>query len=221
MVGCAWYDNCNGYSEGGWYDYGRWVLLAIIIFLALAVTWGVRVFSMNRVRHGRSPPTGTGWMVPPSYYQSQQQYGNPINSAPPYNPAMGDQDAGYYDQSGNFVAKPPVAYHSENPYDNNEQETGTAPEHVSGPGQYYPPEAHSERPVNGVDGSQVGPPPGPPPGHAPVDNNETGTSSGGSNGANAVNNIASQAGPPSGPPPSSGSEARDAYYPPPRAATKY
>jgi hypothetical protein len=45
-------------------------------------------------------------MVPPSYYQSQQQYNQPqngVNYVPPYNPTPGRGDAGYYDQHGNFV----------------------------------------------------------------------------------------------------------------------
>lgn len=59
-----------------------------------------RAWSSRRVLNGRRPIAGTAWMVPPSYYSSQQQYNQ---TAPPYNPNPGYNDAGYYDAHGNFI----------------------------------------------------------------------------------------------------------------------
>lgn len=209
----GYWSGCEGEYSGGWYDYGRWVLLAIIIALALIVAWGVRLFSINRVRHGRSPPTGTGWMVPPSYYQSQRQYGNPINAAPPYNPEMGDQDAGYYDASGNFVAKPPVAYQSENPYEGDSStdssEHGLPSEHQARA------QSRPDYSGNGIDPSQVGPPEGPPPGHTLANNDPFPSGS-----PRSPENSAETHAMPSGTSTSGETATRSAYYPPPRAALK-
>uniref|UniRef100_A0A060T8G6 ARAD1D11198p n=1 Tax=Blastobotrys adeninivorans TaxID=409370 RepID=A0A060T8G6_BLAAD len=104
-----WYYGDDGYSR--WYSWGRWVLLGIIIFLFFVILFSLCMRSRKRVQQGRTPITGTGWMVPPSYYQSQQQYGQEGSGAPvpPYHPQPGRMDAGYYDANGNFVAHNPMA----------------------------------------------------------------------------------------------------------------
>lgn len=105
--------------------------------------------SRQRVRKGQQPIYGTGWMVPPNYYQSQQQYNQP---APPYNPQPGQMDAGYYDQNGNFVShygqpqQPPQP--QQQPYD----------QYGAGYGQASPPPGAPEY-------DNYAPPSHPPPAH--------------------------------------------------------
>jgi hypothetical protein len=109
-------------------------------------------------------------MVPPSYYQSQQQYGT--QTAPAYNRNPGFEDAGYYDANGNFISHSaePQAYvppqepdtHEMNQYPpekaayKNPSLSVPEPAYTS-PGSAPPPQAGSS--------SRYGPPSSPPPGH--------------------------------------------------------
>lgn len=79
--------------------------LAIFIVVALCAFLSLRIAAIRRVRQGRPAIVGTRWMVPPSYYQSQQQYGNVQNAAPPYTPNPGAFDAGFYDVDNHFIPK--------------------------------------------------------------------------------------------------------------------
>ncbi|ANB15216.1 Rcr2p [Sugiyamaella lignohabitans] len=113
---------CNTWNgvcvNSGWGTWGRWVLLAAIIVVFIILALLMRAYSSRRVRSGKAPVAGTGWMVPPSYYQSQQQYDNQgPPAAPPYNPNLGHGDAGYYDNQGNFVEhnQPPAAEYAPPP----------------------------------------------------------------------------------------------------------
>ncbi|BFZ64512.1 hypothetical protein YB2330_005658 [Saitoella coloradoensis] len=63
---------CNSYS--GWSSWGRWVLLGLIVLAVLSFFFASSGLSRRRVRRGRRPVPGFGWSVPPSYYESQQQY---------------------------------------------------------------------------------------------------------------------------------------------------
>jgi hypothetical protein len=99
IIDCE-FDNCNS----SWVIWGRWVILGVVIAVFIIAMLLMRTYSSRRVRQGKAPVAGTGWMVPPSYYQSEQQYrsqGPP--PAPPYNPTPLTSDAGYYDRNGNFV----------------------------------------------------------------------------------------------------------------------
>ncbi|CAN6597572.1 hypothetical protein TRVA0_001S04478 [Trichomonascus vanleenenianus] len=98
MYGCDIYGNCSG-----WYNWGRWILLGIIIFVFFLIFLATCKRTRKRVRSGQAPIYGTAWMVPPSYYQSQQQYQQ--QPVPVYHAQPGVGDAGYYDQNGNFVSR--------------------------------------------------------------------------------------------------------------------
>ncbi|KAA8897045.1 hypothetical protein TRICI_006807 [Trichomonascus ciferrii] len=87
-------------------------------------------------------------MVPPSYYQSQQQYNQP---APPYNPNAGQVDAGYYDQNGNFVSQYPQqqpqypmygGYGHQQPSNYRGDENGNVPAGTDYAPPSHPPPAH-------------------------------------------------------------------------------
>lgn len=132
-------------------------LIAAGIIMLLFIRW----FSAKKVRHGEQPLPMTGWMVPPSYYQSQQQYNQPTNNegppVPTYNQQPGEQDAGYYDSNGNFISKQeqsdmPAAHFRQ---DNND--TAAIPEGDAA-GYYRPPAG----PPPGMN-DNYSPPPGPPP----------------------------------------------------------
>lgn len=150
-------DDCNS----GWYTYGRWVLLGVLVAVAIIALLLIRWYSSKKVRHGEHPLPMTGWMVPPSYYQSQQQYNQPTtNDGPPvptYNQQPGAQDAGYYDSSGNFISKqenddfPPAHMRPDN--------TGNTDIPQGDAADYYRPPAG---PPLGTD-TNYSPPPGPPP----------------------------------------------------------
>lgn len=50
---------------------------------------------------------GTAWLTPPSYHQSQTQYNSAEpNAVPPYSADAMPNDAGFYDQYGNFHVNP-------------------------------------------------------------------------------------------------------------------
>lgn len=100
------YYDCYGWScsgNSGWNNWGRWILLALIIGVFLISFLLVCTTNKRRLNRGQQPITGTSWIVPPSYNQSEQQYQS--QAAPPYNPNANSDPtaAGYYDQSGNFV----------------------------------------------------------------------------------------------------------------------
>lgn len=78
-------------------------------------------------------------MTPPSYYQSQQQYNQPMNASgpsdatyvPPYSESAQPYDAGYYDQNGVFhsnknmeadaaVPLPEAVHHAKGPGSGND-----------------------------------------------------------------------------------------------------
>lgn len=153
--GC--FENCNS----GWYSYGRWILMGCLIALGIAMLVFVRWFSGQKVRHGQQPLPMTGWMVPPSYYQSQQQYNQPTNgdgpALPLYNQQPGADDAGYYDSHGNFISKqetdnfPPAHMRPDNTQTSTEAEGDAA-------GYYRPPPGPPP-----TTGDNYAPPSGPPP----------------------------------------------------------
>lgn len=86
----------------------RWAFFAFFILLLLIFIFSTLRVNKRRLRRGVKPITGTAWMTPPSYYQSQTQYNEPLNSTnvPPYSENTLPNDAGYYDRLGNFVANP-------------------------------------------------------------------------------------------------------------------
>lgn len=137
-----------GFGGSGWYDYGRWILLAVIIGVFVISFLLIQRVSCRRARHGQSPIAGTAWMVPPSYYQSQQQYQqNEEDAVPMYKQEAGLGDAGHFDANGNFV-----------PYTGDYSKAHDADSHIQPPPSAYAGAQPAESPED-----DYAPPPGPPP----------------------------------------------------------
>lgn len=147
------------------------MLLGILVFVLVLIVFGTCFKSRRRVRKGQQPIYGTGWMVPPSYYQSQQQYNHP---APPYNPNAGQADAGYYDQNGNFVSQYPQqqpqypmygGYGYQQPSNYRGDEHGNMPADTGYAPPSHPPPAHVNEQAQGSNSYEMGnyPPPSYPP----------------------------------------------------------
>lgn len=107
-------DYCGFYyceSNSNWV-WGRWILFVLFIVFLVALFTGTRFLNKKRGTHGQVPIRGTAWMTPPSYFQSQRQYNQPINPngpseatyVPPYTKDTQPYDAGHYDNRGDFHA---------------------------------------------------------------------------------------------------------------------
>jgi len=94
-------NNGNEYrcNNSGWYNWGRWVALGIIVLGAFLVFFLFSFWSSRRRRRlGRQPLYGTGWsqfghgpaQYNPNYQQTQQSFQPP----PAYN--QGQNQGGYY-----------------------------------------------------------------------------------------------------------------------------
>lgn len=110
VVARQYYNNVCYNSNGtayrcysGWYSWGRWVALGVIIAAALLIFFLISCLSARRRRRlGRQPYYGTGWAgrtpwghAPASYnpgYQTQQQ------QPPNYN----QNNGGYYGQNQGY-----------------------------------------------------------------------------------------------------------------------
>merc|ERR1711981_286162 len=79
--------------NSGWYNWGRWLLLGLIIFFFIMTLCCLSWSSRRKRARGARPMYGTGWMsqgpLAPPPYQAHQQ------AAPPYST---------YDNSGNNYA---------------------------------------------------------------------------------------------------------------------
>lgn len=92
------------YSSGGGANYA---FLAFIIAAAAIIFLMICFVNVRRIKAGRRPLVSR-YLAPPSYVQSQQQYQNDAPPLPTYTEAPNPvQDAGYYDNQGNFVAAKP------------------------------------------------------------------------------------------------------------------
>ncbi|GMM36771.1 Rcr2 protein [Saccharomycopsis crataegensis] len=104
-------DNCDS-SVSAWL-WGRWILFVIVLvflFLLFGMT-RIRRINKRRGNFGQQPIRGTAWMTPPSYFQSQRQYNQPVMNTsgpsdatyvPPYSENAQPTDAGYFDDQGMF-----------------------------------------------------------------------------------------------------------------------
>ena len=101
-------DYCWGYncSNNSSWEWARWLLFILFIALIISLFFGTRRVNKFRGRKGQAPIRGTAWITPPSYFQSQQQYNQPVTGTaafvPPYTADVNPNDAGYYDREGVF-----------------------------------------------------------------------------------------------------------------------
>lgn len=72
--------------------------MAILVVVLAAIR-----INKRRGQEGREPIRGTAWITPPSYTQSQHNNQQQQPYVPPYSEQANDNDAGYYDNQGNFI----------------------------------------------------------------------------------------------------------------------
>lgn len=99
-------DDCNYDGNSPWYNYGRWIVLAIVIIGAFLIFVIFSCFTARRRRRlGHSPYRGTGWAAGPPPGHGPAQYtgappqpylGNENHAPPVYSPPVSNQ--GYYNQ---------------------------------------------------------------------------------------------------------------------------
>ncbi|KIW04575.1 uncharacterized protein PV09_04325 [Verruconis gallopava] len=122
----TYYGGVRCYNSS-WYNWGRWVLLGVIILLFILTLFCLSWTSRRRRARGRRPMYGTGWMsqgplAPPPY--------QPPPPAPAYTP---------YPQNDNYGPTPPKpTYGGNQSYPMNDYgNTNTyAPPAGPPPGQY-------------------------------------------------------------------------------------
>ncbi|ODV97956.1 hypothetical protein PACTADRAFT_47785 [Pachysolen tannophilus NRRL Y-2460] len=90
------------------YDNARWAFFALFILAIIFLLIYTLRINKRRLKVGAKPIRGTSWITPPSYYASQRQYNQPMNSTavPPYSATAAANDAGYYDNQGVFHPNP-------------------------------------------------------------------------------------------------------------------
>ncbi|KAG6040687.1 hypothetical protein E4U41_007418 [Claviceps citrina] len=144
------------YCRNRWSDWGRWVVLAGIIVVFLAILMLCACTARRRRRRGNQPMYGTGWLAPGGKHNNQHQMDNYQQGN--YNQAYPQQyDQGYAANQGGYNNAPPA-------YGQQAQNTGTTFNPNDG---YYgqqqqngvqPPQSAYQRDAN------YAPPAGPPPG---------------------------------------------------------
>lgn len=157
------YHHGNCYRTN-WYNWGRWVVLAIAIVLFLIAFLSCLGIARRRRRRGIQPFYGTGWMAPQGGKwgtQNQHQMHNYNQGYQNYPPGGNFQQPGY---GGYPPAPPPPAYaqHQQPQYTGstfspNDGYYGTAATGGQQTG-VYPPQGVHQR------GEDYAPPQGPPPG---------------------------------------------------------
>jgi len=111
------------YCQSGWYSWGRWVVLGIIVFVAFLIFFLTSCLSARRRRKlGNRPYYGTGWTGAPfghgaarynPNYQSQQAPPQEYDTAPTYQSGgYYGQNQGYFggQQTGTELREPETAY---------------------------------------------------------------------------------------------------------------
>ncbi|KAI5466302.1 chitin synthesis regulation, resistance to congo red-domain-containing protein [Mariannaea sp. PMI_226] len=154
------------YSNGAcyrsnWYNWGRWVVLAIAVGLFFIVLLSCLTVARRRRRRGAAPMYGTGWMAPQAGKWGNQNQHQMHNYNPNYQ-NYPTQNSGFQQQDGYGgypPAPPPPAYGQQQ----QPQYTGTT--FNTGDG-YYATGATGVQPPQGTyqRDDVYGPPQGPPPG---------------------------------------------------------
>ncbi|KAF6817688.1 hypothetical protein CMUS01_04656 [Colletotrichum musicola] len=112
---CREYYNGRCVERSSWYYWGRWVLAAVVVGIAVLILVVLGCMSSRRRRkRGMNPYYGTGWL------SNNQKY-HPQQGTYAYNQQYNGQQAGYagYGQQGGYQ-NPPPAYGQQQP-----QYTGT------------------------------------------------------------------------------------------------
>jgi len=125
---------CNNgqYSRYGrcynkWDYYGRWILLAVLVFVVVFFAFIYScIKSRRRRRHGQRPMYGTGWMAPPpngqgynnpaGYSNPPPAYGAPSGQSYPMDAQQPPSAGGYYGQSEG-VQQPKNVYNQQPGHD--------------------------------------------------------------------------------------------------------
>lgn len=96
-------NDCWGINCPANWIWGRWILF--IFFLLPILSLAAIIIRLNalRSRRGQDLIMGTAWFTPPTYRQSERQYGRQGEDfVPPYTEEANENDLGYYDQEGMF-----------------------------------------------------------------------------------------------------------------------
>ena len=112
----------NRYYGSGWYNYGRWILLGVIVGLAVLAYLVICGCNRRRTRLGHGPVKYTGWATPgfshPQQTGTTGQY--PMQSTNTYNPNQaynynqpsGQQQNGGYPNPNNTYASNQAYYNA-------------------------------------------------------------------------------------------------------------
>ncbi|KAJ8098005.1 hypothetical protein POJ06DRAFT_26715 [Lipomyces tetrasporus] len=144
FYGCQYYGTCSG-----WYYWGRWILLGVIIVIALLLFWlFICMRNRRRSKSGLPPAYGTQWMGFGSGWRNQGPA--PVQSQ---NTGPGAYYAGAYPQQG--TSAPPAYAYNEN-YQQQPQQPGTMQQ-----GSYNSP--YQQRSGEAYEMQNYPPPTSPPP----------------------------------------------------------
>ncbi|KAK9376421.1 uncharacterized protein V1513DRAFT_440271 [Lipomyces chichibuensis] len=102
--GCSYYGTCSG-----WYYWGRWILLGVIIVAGLLLFWlFICMRNRRRSKAGLPPAYGTHWM---GYGGGYNGHNVPTAPVQPQNTGPGAYYAGTYPQQGS-AAPPAYTYNA-------------------------------------------------------------------------------------------------------------
>ncbi|WYZ34702.1 hypothetical protein EsH8_I_000978 [Colletotrichum jinshuiense] len=151
------YRNGGCYERGSWYWWGRWVLAAVVVGIALLILILLGCMNSRRRRkRGVQPFYGTGWMSNNNNKHNQGTYA--------YNQPYNGQQQGY----GGYPPQPQGAYQAPPPaYGQAQQQpqyTGTTFNPNDGYYGGHNEGIHLQQPQNAYQRDVYTPPAGPPPG---------------------------------------------------------
>ncbi|KAK9370402.1 hypothetical protein V1509DRAFT_346701 [Lipomyces kononenkoae] len=108
IYGCSYYGTCSG-----WYYWGRWIFLGIILLAGFFLFWLlICVRNRRRSKAGLPPAYGTHWMGYGNGYNGQARPAAPAEQQQPQSTGPGAYYAGTYPQQG--YAAPPAYSYNEN-----------------------------------------------------------------------------------------------------------